>query len=183
MGRPSSIDRNAVLNVVESLVREQGTAGVTIGAVARAAGISNGCVQSAFGTKEQLLQAVFDRWTADYEKGITQIAGRAPSVREAYAAHVEITRATGGGHVDRAAGMMATTLSSPKIQAQVADWYMARLGLANFSSESGRQARLAFIAAEGAYLLRAFGVLNVSDGEWALLFEDIEKLLPEVDRG
>ncbi|MBJ7264547.1 MAG: TetR family transcriptional regulator [Burkholderiaceae bacterium] len=183
MGRPSSIDRNLVLNVVESLVREQGVAGVTIGAVARAAGISKGGVQSAFGTKEQLLQAVFDRWTADYEAGIAHIAGSAPSVREAYAAHVEITRGTDSGQVDRAAGMMATALSSPKIQAQVAQWYMAQLERADFTSESGRQARVAFIAAEGAYLLRAFGVLKVSDGEWESLFEDIERLLPNQDRG
>lgn len=179
MGRPSSIDRNEILNVVEGLVRQYGAAGVTIGAVAKAAGISKGGVQSAFGTKEQLLQAIFNRWTADYDQAVARIAGRSPSPLEAYAAHVESTRVIDGCVVDRAAGMMATALSSPNIQAQVAEWYTALLNRADFTNAAGRQGRLAVIAAEGAYLLRAFGVLQVSEGEWESLFEDIAGLLPK----
>jgi AcrR family transcriptional regulator len=164
--------------MVEALVRKHGAAGVTIGAVAHAAGISKGGVQSAFGTKEQLLQAVLDRWAAGYDAAVARIAGAAPDARAAFAAHIETTRRTDDTDVDRAAGVMVTALSSPKIQAQVADWYKALLDRADPKTVEGRRARLAIIATEGAYLLRGFGVLQVSEAEWESLFEDIAQLVP-----
>ena len=42
-----------------------------------------------------------------------------------------------------------------------------------------RSARLAFLATEGAFMLRFFGLLEMDDAQWRGIFEDIEGLLPE----
>ena len=178
MARSASIDRNKVLNAVAKLVRAHGAAGVTLGAVAKAAGISKGGMQSAFGTKAQLLQAVHDRWAASYDAAVAQIAGGAPDARAAFAAHIEMTRKSDGTDGDRAAGVMVTVLSSPDIQAQVTEWYATLLERVDTGTVEGRQARLAMMATEGAYLLRSFGVLNMNEPDWESLFDDIARLIP-----
>ena len=179
MSRQPVIDRNAVLNAVEVLVREQGVAGLTIGAVARAAGISKGGVQSAFGTKAQLVQAVFDRWTADYDTSVAALVGPAPGPINAFAGHVETTRRMDGAEADRAAGLMTAMLSTPEIRTQVSAWYRSLLDRADPETPEGRQARLAFLATEGAFLLRSFGILQMSEAEWTSMFEDIGRLMPQ----
>ncbi|MDQ2150745.1 TetR/AcrR family transcriptional regulator [Alcaligenaceae bacterium A4P071] len=179
MSRQPVIDRNAVLNAVEALVREQGVAGLTIGAVARAAGISKGGVQSAFGTKAQLVQAVFDRWTADYDTSVATLVGHAPGPIDAFAGHVETTRRMDNAEADRAAGLMTAMLSTPDIRTQVSAWYRALLDRVDPHTPEGRQARLAFLATEGAFLLRSFGILQMTEAEWASMFEDIGRLMSE----
>jgi AcrR family transcriptional regulator len=58
MGRRQTIDREKVLAVAEDIVGQRGAAALTIDAVAKAAGITKGGVQSAFGTKEALIAAM-----------------------------------------------------------------------------------------------------------------------------
>lgn len=181
MSRQPVIDRNAVLNAVETLVREQGVAGLTIGAVARAAGISKGGVQSAFGTKAQLVQAVFDRWTVDYDTSVAALVGKAPGPIAAFAGHVETTRRMDGAEADRAAGLMTAMLSTPDIRTQVSAWYRTLLDRADTDTAAGRQARLAFLATEGAFLLRSFGILQMTESEWTSMFDDIGRLMPQED--
>lgn len=181
MSRQPVIDRNAVLNAVETLVREQGVAGLTIGAVARVAGISKGGVQSAFGTKAQLVQAVFDRWTVDYDTSVAALVGKAPGPIAAFAGHVETTRRMDGAEADRAAGLMTAMLSTPDIRMQVSAWYRTLLDRADTDTAAGRQARLAFLATEGAFLLRSFGILQMTEAEWASMFDDIGRLMPQED--
>ncbi len=64
---------------------------MTIDAVAKAMGISKGGVQYCFGSKDALIDAMFDRWGSAYETLFTAIAGDEPSpqtaVRGAYAGH------------------------------------------------------------------------------------------------
>lgn len=62
MGRQRSIDRDKVLDAAEEIVATQGAAGLTIDAVAKAMGISKGGVQYCFGSKDALIDAMFDRW-------------------------------------------------------------------------------------------------------------------------
>lgn len=62
MGRQRSIDRDKVLDTAEEIVATQGAAGLTIDAVAKAMGISKGGVQYCFGSKDALIDAMFDRW-------------------------------------------------------------------------------------------------------------------------
>lgn len=178
MGRPVVIQRDAVLDVVEQIVHSRGISSFTIGEVAKAAGISKGGVQSCFGTKDQLIYAMFERWSAEYDADIQALVGDNPSPVEEVGAHVTATEQMNSVEANRAAGMMTALLQGQKFRQPANNWYRARLDLIDPQTEEGRRLRLAFLATEGAFLLRCFGFLTLHDGEWESIFEDINALLP-----
>ena len=92
-------------------------------------------------------------------------------------AHVEGTRRTDKAEGDRAAGMMAALLNSPNHLKGVQAWYKQRLEGIDTDSPEGRRIRLAFIACEGAFMLRYFGFMKISQQEWRELFADILALM------
>ncbi len=177
MARPSVIDPNQVLDAAELLVREGGIASLTIGEVAKAAGVSKGGVQSCFGTKDNLIQAMYERWSLEFDDQVHSLAGDEPGGLHLIAAHTEATRATDGMQADRAAGLMTALLNVDTLRQPTRDWYRARMDLVDPSTEQGRRARLAFLATEGAFLLRSFGFLAMEEEEWQSIFADIQTLL------
>ena len=80
-GRPRSIDRDKVLDAAEGIVAAEGAAGLTFDAVARAAGITKGGVQYCFGTKDKLIEAMIDRWSADNNEASMLAVGLAATMR------------------------------------------------------------------------------------------------------
>lgn len=180
MSRPVVIDRNRILDSAETLVRSGGIARLTIGAVAQAAGISKGAVQGAFGTKAQLIDAIYQRWSDEYDTQVIELTGERPTASQALRAHLDLTRRTDEAEADRAAGLMSALLGSNQRQGSDA-WYRQRLELIDTSTPQGRRARLAFLAAEGAFMLRCFGFLQMPDSEWQAIFEDVSTQLLEGD--
>ncbi|WP_442890343.1 hypothetical protein [Arsenophonus sp. PmNCSU2021_1] len=57
------------------------------------------------------------------------------------------------------------------------EWYRERIAKLDTSTEVGRRARLVFFATEGAFILRAFGFMNIDQQEWDEIFTDIEMFL------
>ncbi|HYG42496.1 MAG TPA: hypothetical protein VEA17_06205 [Bordetella sp.] len=45
------------------------------------------------------------------------------------------------------------------------------------STPGGRRARLAFLATEGAFMLRFFGFMDIGQAEWDAIFDDMQTLL------
>lgn len=45
------------------------------------------------------------------------------------------------------------------------------------STEKGKQARIVFLATEGAFMLRYMGFMEIDDNEWQSIFSDLENLL------
>ena len=84
VGRPRSIDRDKVLDAAEALVTEKGAAELSFESVARAAGITKSGVQYCFGTKENLIRSMIERWGASFETEVMERAGpdRSPFVVE-----------------------------------------------------------------------------------------------------
>jgi AcrR family transcriptional regulator len=178
MGRPAVINRDALLDVVEHIVQTRGVGSLTIGEVAKAAGISKGGVQSCFGTKDQIINAMFERWGVEYDAQIRQIAGDSPAPEKELAAHVEVTRQMSDKEARRAAGMMGAMLTEDsQFRHALRDWYRSRMTLFDPATAEGRRARLAFVATEGAYILRCFGFLEIEQNEWEAIFEDIGQLI------
>jgi AcrR family transcriptional regulator len=178
MGRPSVINRDALLDVVEHIVQTRGIGSLTIGEVAKAAGISKGGVQSCFGTKDQLINAMFERWGVEYDEQIHTLAGENPLPAQELAAHVEVTRKLSDTEARRAAGMMSTMLTEDgQFRESLRDWYRTRMTLFDPHTDEGRRARLAFIATEGAFILRCFGFLEIDNNEWSAIFDDIQTLM------
>lgn len=178
MGRTPVIDRNRVLDACETLVRTRGVTALTIGEVAKLAGISKGGVQSSFGTKDQLLHAMFDRWNAEFESEVAALAGPQASPTTLLRAHIQATHHTDSSEGDRAAAMLTALLQVSWQRQAMQRWYRERLDLADPATEEGRRARLAFLATEGTFLLRSFGFVEMTDAEWDSVFTDIAAQLP-----
>lgn len=75
--------------------------------------------------------------------------------------------------------MLASLDPSSEQLADTQQWYRKQLDGLDVSTEQGRNARLAFIANEGAFLLRSFQLFELTEDEWQQIFRDIEKLLPK----
>lgn len=180
MGRPRVIDRERLLDMAEDIARNDGVARLTLGALALAAGVSKGGVQAIFGTKDQLMDALFARWVGEYDTELTAKVGPTPSPLQALGAHIDITRSIDEAEAHRAAGLLTVLLSTADQRQNSNDWYRSRLDLADLSTPEGRRARIAFLATEGAFFLRCFGLLKMAEPEWHDILDDIRReLLPD----
>lgn len=177
MGRPPTIDRDRVLDLAEGILLKDGTGGLTIDAVAKAAGISKGGVQSRFGTKSDLISAMLQRWSQEYDGLLAAAVGAAPTPAEAVRGHVALSMEADAEQEARAAGMLAALIEAKQHLAEVRKWYAEKFGGLDLGSEEGRRARLVLLATEGAYMLRTFGFMRFDDGEWSNLREDLLALL------
>jgi AcrR family transcriptional regulator len=179
MGRRPSIDRDQVLALAERIVAERGAAALTIEAVASAAGISKGGVQSCFGTKEAMIGAMLDRWFQDYAEGVAAaLAGRQDSPAARLGAHVALSLDDATHEsTARSAALVAALLPRPDQLGTVRAWYAARFAGLFEGGEASRPLRLALLATEGAVLLRHLGLAALSPAEWTTLRADIASLL------
>jgi len=180
MSRAKSIDRNRVLDAAEDIVVQRGAGELTIDAVAKAVGITKGGVQSCFGTKENLISAMLQRWGDAYDEAgknlETSDTGRLTPVQR----HIRVT-ATATTLNAKAASLLAALLQSKVQTTWLRDWYSGHFSKFDTSTDDGRRARLAFLAAEGAFMLRYLGLAEMSESEWSDVFCDIERCAEPAD--
>jgi len=178
VGRKKTIDRDMVLASAEEVVAERGPAGLTIDAVAQAAGITKGGVQSCFGTKEALIEAMLARWATMYAQQVEELIGASQDPLDLLKAHVSITGGEDKEIAARSAALIASLLQTPGHLGWVNEWYGERAAsLAALDEKHGAKGRLAFFATEGAFVLRYFGLMKMTDAEWKRHFSDVEALL------
>ena len=176
-GRPRSIDREKLLDIAENIVAQHGVAGLTMDALARAANITKGGVQYCFGNKEGLIKAMIMRWSDHFDAEVAQAAGGKTDALAHVRAHIKVTREADVQDESRFAAMLAGLIPNSDQLTDTRAWYARQLQGLDFSTEQGRKARLAFIANEGAFLLRSFNFFDLSPQEWQAVFGDIERLL------
>ena len=176
-GRPRSIDRDKVLDAAEGIVAASGAAGLTFDAVARAAGITKGGVQYCFGTKDKLIEAMIDRWSDKFETDIAALTGPDPDRLDIIRGHLTVTRDENAADHSRSAVMMTALLERPERVAEGRDWYMQRLAGLDMNRPEDRRAALAFLAGEGAFLLRALGLIEFAEADWTRLYDDMLDML------
>ncbi|KNY15311.1 TetR family transcriptional regulator [Shinella sp. SUS2] len=172
-GRPRSIDRDRVLDAAEAIVALDGATGLTFDAVARAAGITKGGVQYCFGTKENLIRSMIERWGSTFEGEVMAHAGDDRSPQSVIRGHLLATRDSDEAEYSRSAVMMTALLQSPEQVASSRVWYTHRLAGLDMDKAEDRQAALAFLAGEGAFLLKAFGLIDITEAQWTALFSDM----------
>jgi AcrR family transcriptional regulator len=180
-GRPRSIDREKLLDIAEKIVAQQGVAGLTMDALARAANITKGGVQYCFGNKEGLIKAMIMRWSDHFDAEVAQAKGGNTDTLAHVRAHIKVTREADVQDESRFAAMLAGLIPNSDQLADTRAWYARQLHGLDFSTAQGRNARLAFIANEGAFLLRSFNFFDLSPQEWQAVFGDIERLLERPD--
>lgn len=184
MARPRTIDREKVLACAEQLVQRNGAKALTLDAVAREAGITKGGLQYCFGSKDDLIAALIDRWILVFDTQVEHCRGAEvedpTNLARAYArACSQIDDATRA----RMVGMLVTLLQSPRHLARVRAWYTRWLEAGQGHTVEARQIRTMIFAAEGAFFLRSLGFVDMQDAEWSSVFEDIQKLTLPVEAG
>lgn len=177
MARPRKIDREQLLDAAEVLVRDKGAAALTIDALAKACGITKGGVQYSFASKDDILDAMFDRWCVDYDQRFADLVKGSDDPAHRIKAHVTATHQGDETLNAKAASLMAALLQTPEHLETTRQWYRDRLAGVDFSTAEGRRQRLAFLATEGAFLLRFMRFMQVADDEWDQIFADITRLL------
>lgn len=180
-GRPRSIDRDHVLDMAEKLVVEGGVAALTMDAVAQASGVTKGGVQYCFGNKDGLLKAMIDRWGDRFDDQVSEHRGHRKDAISHIAAHIAVTRDSDAEDDSRFAAMMASLIPNSHHLDETRIWYRKQWNGLDVSTPEGRQARLAFIANEGAFLLRSFNFFDLTSEEWQSIFNDIQELLPKTE--
>ncbi len=181
IGRPRSIDRDHVLDMAEKLVAEGGLVALTMDAVAQASGVTKGGVQYCFGNKDGLLKAMIGRWGDRFDAQVDKKKQGRMDALSHIAAHIRVTRESDAEDDSRFAAMMTSLIPNTEHLDETRLWYRKQWDGLDVSTPEGRKARLAFIANEGAFLLRSFNFFELTDEEWQSIFNDIEELLPETD--
>ncbi|MGP7795552.1 TetR/AcrR family transcriptional regulator [Sphingomonas sp. CLY1604] len=177
MARPRTLDRDQILALAEGLVATEGASALTIGGVAKAAGISKGGIQSLFGDKEGLISAMLRRWMEQDAHIHAKELGSASTFVEKMRAHVASSQAQDDASQTRAAGLLAGLMQSPDRLDGIREWFIQRADGLPGDTLDDRKARLAFFAVEGAFFLRFLGLLPVDDRTWSNIQSDIANLL------
>jgi AcrR family transcriptional regulator len=183
MIRPRTIDRDLLLAVAEDIAGTLGIASVTFGEVASAAGVPKASVQSAFRTRENLLEAMLVRWVDQEHSRFADLAGASPTTAQAVAAHVKSTRNESAEAMQRMASLVAALKETNAGLSQIDPWYRSRGLVLEASCPDEVELRTAFLAAEGAFFVRYLVGLGFSEAAWNSTFDEltgrIEKLLQE----
>ncbi|MCP4319148.1 MAG: TetR/AcrR family transcriptional regulator [Hyphomicrobiales bacterium] len=173
MGRKRTIDRNEVLDAAETVVRANGPSALSIGAVAREAGISKGGVQSSFGTRDALIDAMFDRWDQDFDAQLAAQRGDDQSGHGEVKAYVTAVQKDMSERQLRNAAMLLLLAQTEAHRIKARQWYRNYFSKLDLKTEQGRRLRVAVLAIEGVFMLRSLGLTDFSKKEWDDLFDDI----------
>ena len=173
MGRKPTISRDRLLDLAQEIVCSGGGSALTIGALAQAAGISKGGVQYSFATKDDLVRAVIDRWTSQFDAMLGDDAAEDPVtfVRR----YIAATRASQQAMNAKVAGLLVSYLEDPVNLSETRDWYLGIFRRLSGASPDAQAARVAFLAVEGLFLMRMNGIDE--DGTWTDFLDDVEAIL------
>lgn len=173
MGRKPTITRQQLLDLAEEIVRTEGAKALTIDALARAAGISKGGVQYSFASKDDLVRALIERWTSQFDAML--ITDETSSPADLIRSYIRAMRASQPAMNAKMAGLMSTYLQDPDNMRETRQWYRGIFERLGEASADAQAARVAFLAVEGLFLLRIVGIDE--DGTWAGFLDDIEAVL------
>ncbi len=111
-------------------------------------GITKGGVQYCFGTKDALIDAIFERWGKAYDSLFEAVAGKQPDATDAGSRTCRGDQRSDELSSSKAAALMAALIQTPEHLEGSNQWYRSRLEGLDLSAPEGRRARLAFLAVE-----------------------------------
>ncbi len=176
MGRIRTIERDGILDAAEAVTMAKGPSGLTIAAVAEQMGITNGGVQYSFRSKEALIAAMSERWQDEYKRRIGVVDGNCPDGHAMTRAHIDYAACYDERSRKRAPSLLVSVLNSPQHMEMTRKWYRERVDAIDVTTAEGRWLRLAFLAMEGAFLMRLFGLIEIGDDEWDAIVADVAAL-------
>ncbi|MGE4372790.1 MAG: TetR/AcrR family transcriptional regulator [Xanthobacter sp.] len=172
MGRKPTITRESLLEIAEGIVRSEGAAGLTIDALAKAAGISKGGVQYSFSSKDDLVRALIERWTHQFDELLGEMDDVPPAdlVRK----YIKVMRSSQAAMNAKMAGLMIAYIQNPENVPETREWYRSMFKRLGEGTSDAKAARVALLAVEGLFMLRISGIDE--SGEWSAYFDDVESV-------
>jgi AcrR family transcriptional regulator len=176
MARPRTINRDHLLDVAEKCVAENGAVSLSFGSLAAAAGLSKGTIQTIFVTRDNLLEALLTRWT-EREKARFEVERAGVDTAEARVlAHLNTTEQEDVELGRTVLTMLAAIAENGRTSNVMKDWYQDRLRGLEADTPEARRQRIAYLAAEGAFLVRNVIGMDVDKDRWAEIFRDLRDL-------
>lgn len=177
MARYKKLDRDVLLDAAELVIHERGTHALSIGTVAAAAGVSRGGIQSAFGSKDQLVDALFVRWSEELGGLIKEAQAKAPEGADPMRTFLKASRELHTRHPIRNRAMMALMAQTKERRAWASAWIQTHIDSMDTSTKVGRHRRLMFLAYKSILAVKSIGILEFSDEDWDEIFADMDELL------
>lgn len=181
MARPRIIDRDQLLDVAEQCVAENGAVSLSFGSLAAAAGLSKGTVQTIFVTRDNLLEALLARWMEREKVRFENERAGVDTPVARVLAHLKTTEQEDAELGRTVLTMLAAIAEDGRTSHVMKDWYQARLLALEAESPEARRQRIAYLAAEGAFLVRNVIGLELDKNRWAEIFQDLRNLVKGSD--
>lgn len=181
MARPRTLDRKALLNAAEAVISNEGTQALSFGSIAIKAGVSKASVQSAFGTREKILDALLERWMEKEQTRYLHYLGNLTDAKSQLQAHIGSTREESNEAGSRILTLLAAQVGSGAQSEYMKEWYQKRMGDFEATSPKERKRRILYLAAEGAIFIRNMVGYPISDVVWDDIFTDLENMLNDAD--
>lgn len=173
MGRKPTITREKLLELAEEIVRTDGVKALTVDALAQAAKISKGGVQYSFASKDELIKALVDRWTSQFDAELADNDDQTMSgiIRR----YIAVTRTSQGAMNAKLAGLMIAYIQDPENLKETRAWYQSMFDKFAGKDPDAQAVRVAFLAVEGLFQLRIAGIDE--EGAWLGFLDDVEAVL------
>lgn len=177
MARPRSTDREKLLNCAEKVIARDGAAALSFASVAEAAGLSKASVQTAFGSRESLIEALLTRWMVRESETYHALLAEDHQPSSRLRAHLRSTMQEDGDQGRTVSAMLATLASTGNASSAMKEWYRERMNGLDAEDPASRRRRLAYLAAEGVFLLRNLVGVEIDDKKWGDIFRDIDRMI------
>lgn len=171
MGRKPSIDKRLLLEAAEHIIHTRGAAALSFDAIAKAADVSKGGVQGAFGTKEALLQALFEHLDGEHEALFKTALAQGASAVDAY---VDAVLGVDSSISQRVTSLSLAITQEPESRAYVKNWYEETFGELSADTPQGRAEILKLCALEGAMMMKSMQLLPITEAEWAAVLAELK---------
>lgn len=171
MGRKPSIDKTHLLQAAEQIIRTRGAAALSFDAIAKAAGVSKGGVQGAFGTKEALLLALFEFLDGEHE---TRFQASLSAGATAVDAYVDAVLSADASVSQRVASLSLAITQEPESRDCMKKWYEESFNELSTATALGRQEILRLCALEGAMMMKSMQLLPLTENEWATVLSELK---------
>jgi AcrR family transcriptional regulator len=144
---PPALTRNRLLDAAAVVVKRDGAQALTLDAVAAEAGVSKGGLLYHFKSKRELVQAMLERWLAEFQQEIdAQDAGFVRGYVKASAP------------AENELGMLAAMVAEPALLASVRDQYAIWQDRVEREGADPVDATVARLAADGLWLAELLGM-------------------------
>ncbi|MGV6875092.1 TetR/AcrR family transcriptional regulator [Pseudochelatococcus sp. B33] len=176
MARHRTITREQVLDAAQAVVLRDGAGQMTLGAVAREAGISKARVLYDYKSKQELIKALIERSIGTHRRKIEELAERldgTSSPGRCIRARIEAVRNLTDEERAVTTSLCAAMTNDPDLRKPLLELFDLIIDNLRTTSRKPRGALLAFLATEGLAQLEWLGYQSWRESEREALLADI----------